>query len=623
MNKSTLGTFVKDALRSIVAFLDSLIYQLVAFLYKLFFYVSETEFIQSDAIRDIYRNFQLLVAVVVMFSVAISLINYIVNPDNMAKGKTPASKLVTKVVTSLVLLLTVNIIFATAYRLQSAVIRNNFVGKLILGDRAQSYNIDSMGLEFSKSILSIFVYDNPNRNASSNIPPNTLTGANQLFNEIITTEDEIPLLQEFINDKDEDDAYILNYNALSIVVGILIAYILLTYVFGVAIRVVQLFFLQIIAPVPILLYVLPNGDDKLKKWSGQCVATYLDLFIRHLIIYITIFLCTNLLSAGGSFNIPSGAADYKNWIILALVLGILLFAKKAPELIKELFPSTSKASGKFGLDLGKQFKGMLGFGLLGAGATLGKKTLAGFDALAHGEKFRAGWSKIQGKGPLNKLRTGLNTALPFSAEVRKNSENARLAYNKNQDLINKGKKIFERNNGQLGEASFKSKDYFESYSAVGEAKAAVGQANNDLEMARANLHAAYNNGGDIDAAQRAYTAAAQKAASAQGMLEYRKSQHENMKKIYVDDAFVEDAFGAYKRVHGSGATQSSSGASSYQQQSGNVSGPQPINITAGSLSGGNSGSSNVGGSASNNNGSTIYVPNNVSGNRRESNRYDI
>lgn len=361
----SIGTFIKDALRSVAAALDSLIYQVVAFLYKLFFFVSSTEIFQNDAVKNVSKNFQLLVAVVVMFSLSISLVNYIVNPDNMKSGKVPANKLVTKIITSLILLLTINIVFATAYRLQNAIIENNFVGKLILGDKAQSFDVESMGMSFSKSILSAFITDNPNK--SGKVPEYNIEKAEDLFTDILTKESQFHYLTDFINDKDDQGEYVLNYNALSIPVGLFIAYILLTYVVGVGVRTVQLFYLQVIAPVPILFYVLPNGEDKLKKWSQQCITTYLDLFIRHLIIYLTIFLCSNLLSTEGTFIIPSGADEYKNWIILALVIAIMLFAKKAPDLIKELFPATSKASGDFGLNLGKQFKGTAAGAVLGAG----------------------------------------------------------------------------------------------------------------------------------------------------------------------------------------------------------------------------------------------------------------
>lgn len=390
----SIGTFIKDALRSVAAALDSLIYQVVAFLYKLFFFVSSTEIFQNDAVKNVSKNFQLLVAVVVMFSLSISLVNYIVNPDNMKSGKVPASKLVTKVITSLILLLTINVIFATAYRLQNAIIENNFIGKLILGDKAQSFDVESMGMSFSKSILSAFITDNPNKSGS--VPQYNIQDANDLFNNILTKESQFHYLTDFINDKDDQGEYVLNYNALSIPVGLFISYILLTYVVGVGVRTVQLFYLQVIAPVPILFYVLPNGDDKLKKWSQQCITTYLDLFIRHLIIYLTIFLCSNLLSTKGTLIIPSGADDYKNWIILALVIAIMLFAKKAPDLIKELFPATSKASGDFGLNLGKQFKGTAaGVGGI-AGAATGLLSGGGIGGMIGGFN-RGAYGGLRGK----------------------------------------------------------------------------------------------------------------------------------------------------------------------------------------------------------------------------------
>lgn len=365
VDMKAIGTFIKDALRSVAAALDALIYQVVAFLYKLFFFVSSTELFQNDAVENVSKNFQLLVAVVVMFSISISLVNYIVNPDNIKSGKTSANKLVTKVLTSLILLLTVNVIFATAYRLQNAIIENNFVGKLILGDQAQSYDVESMGMGFSKSILRVFITNNPDK--SGTVPANNIQDAEELFDDILTKESQFHYLTDFINDKDEDGKYVLNYNALSIPVGLFVGYILLSYVVGVGVRSVQLFYLQIIAPVPILFYVLPNGDDKLKKWASQCITTYLDLFIRHLVIYLTIFMCSNLLSSGGKFIMPAEATEYKNWIIIVMVIAIMLFAKKAPALIQELFPATSKASGNFGFSLKNQFKGTAAGAVLGAG----------------------------------------------------------------------------------------------------------------------------------------------------------------------------------------------------------------------------------------------------------------
>lgn len=55
-------------------------------------------------------------------------------------------------------------------------------------------------------------------------------------------------------------------------------YILCNYVLSIGVRVIQLAYLQLIAPIPILFNILPNGEDKLKKWGKQAFTTYLDLF---------------------------------------------------------------------------------------------------------------------------------------------------------------------------------------------------------------------------------------------------------------------------------------------------------------------------------------------------------
>lgn len=436
LSKAT--TYILDALRSIAAFLDGIIYGLVSFLYKLFFYISDTQFITNSQIETIYKNFQLLVAIVVMFSIAVSLINYIVNPDNIKGGKTSAGKLVGKIITSFILLLTVNTIFASAYKLQSAIIQNNFVGKLILGQDVASQT-DGMGVAFSKSILSMFITDGEGAGQAKANNDN-IGSADDMF-KMITTGDEFQIIiSEYINDKSEDDQYVLKYNALSIVVGVFVGYILITYIVGVAVRVVQLFYLQVIAPIPILLYVLPGGESKLTAWGKQCFITYLDLFIRHMIIYLTMFLCSTILKKGtGGINYPTTEPTELAFLKIAIVIGILLFAKKVPDLIKELFPSSTKASGNFSLkpsSLKEQFKGTAPAVAIGAGVGLVKKfqdnSKKNKDRLkAQQEKAKA---ELQRQEMLDAIRTGRTTN--SGASLTDNESNIDSPLNTPNDMPN-------------------------------------------------------------------------------------------------------------------------------------------------------------------------------------------
>ena len=71
----------------------------------------------------------------------------------------------------------------------------------------------------------------------------------------------------------------------AVIVGGVIAYLLVLYCIDVGTRAVQLAFLQIIAPIPIIGYIAPKKDGIFQKWTKQCITTYLDLFIRTAIIY--------------------------------------------------------------------------------------------------------------------------------------------------------------------------------------------------------------------------------------------------------------------------------------------------------------------------------------------------
>ena len=50
----------------------------------------------------------------------------------------------------------------------------------------------------------------------------------------------------------------------------------MVYSIQVGVRVLQLAYLQIVAPIPIAMYITPKGEEQLKKWGTQCLVTFLD-----------------------------------------------------------------------------------------------------------------------------------------------------------------------------------------------------------------------------------------------------------------------------------------------------------------------------------------------------------
>ena len=90
----------------------------------------------SNIVDTIRNNIYILLGIFMLFRLAISFINYMINPDAMGDKNAGTGKLVTRVVTSFVLLLALPLVFPLLRNLQSALIapesgEKNFIERLI------------------------------------------------------------------------------------------------------------------------------------------------------------------------------------------------------------------------------------------------------------------------------------------------------------------------------------------------------------------------------------------------------------------------------------------------------------------------------------------------------------
>ena len=188
--------------------------------------------------------------------------------------------------------------------------------------------------------------------------------------------------------------YVVDYTALvSAAAGIFLGLLFLNFSFDVAVRNVKLCFLQIIAPIPIILNIEPGdakGDKKsLNWWTKECLKTYVDLFIRVATVYFGVFLI-NVLFGNGNSTV-AGSTNTSNWFKVFMILGILLFVKQIPELIGKAFGIDVK--GQFSLNPLKRLReNKLTGGILGAG--VGLFAGAGLGGMIRGARAGAGGKKI-------------------------------------------------------------------------------------------------------------------------------------------------------------------------------------------------------------------------------------
>ena len=113
-----------------------------------------------------------------------------------------------------------------------------------------------------------------------------------------------------------------------------------------------------------------------KKWYTACFKTYADVFIRLAAIYFALYLINLLTKNPDAFTIngkPLGIAE-----TLFVILGILMFAKQFPDLLKDLLGIDLK--GNFTLNPVKKIEdnALFGKNLTGAAAGLAVGTVGMF-----------------------------------------------------------------------------------------------------------------------------------------------------------------------------------------------------------------------------------------------------
>lgn len=201
--------------------------------------------------------------------------------------------------------------------------------------------------------------------------------------------------------------YFMNFNFLvALLAGAICLLILISFCFDVVVRSFTIILLQIIAPIPIISYVSPQGksSEMLSRWGKKLFSTWISLFVRIAALSIAISFisvaCSKMID-----SLSGGGLIFQTFIII----GILIFAKQLPKLLEELFP---------GLKLGKMelnpFKRVTnealgGKQLLSAGATLGAAGLSGTTNFIH--RVGAGLQKGGLRGGVRALPRAFGSAI--------------------------------------------------------------------------------------------------------------------------------------------------------------------------------------------------------------------
>ncbi len=415
MHSNLNAGIVNNTIRSVMTLIiDRPAFFLLKILYIVFISVAETELFNDSTIRHVYYKIQLILGIFMIFKLSVSVLEAIVNPDKLTAKKTGTMSIIARIFISLALLAALTpinipnpkndyekklknngLIFGVLYSLQSRILGQDTLGRLILGNeltvssgksdelkKQRNSYLTNAANSFTSTVLKTFMRINlvseKDRVQNTTGEPDEANSQNWVCqnidsNILDTYNDASSDPQEILDYINEDcssglkSKYVFAYLPLGGIAAYVFAFLLLTFTIDVAIRAIKIAILRLIAPIPVISYMSPNPKDNgaMGTWAKALMTTYLELFTRLLIVYIVIYLIQRIIFDGLTIS-----ASYSGLITpiayIMIFLGLFLFAKQAPKFIKDAIGMKGPGMSNIGLNAA-----LSGLGSLRAGATAG------------------------------------------------------------------------------------------------------------------------------------------------------------------------------------------------------------------------------------------------------------
>lgn len=581
--------WIETGLRALFYGLCAMIYKLVIVMYNIFDLLCTVRILDMDVVDSLAQRIGLILGLVMLFIVIFSLINSLINPDLVSdKTKSPVN-LIKKVLLVIVMFGVSTFAFSGLYYVQKVVIKSNVIVKLFVPGEVET---DNFGNFLTKEMFMSFYTINEDLEGVSDSDIDTCEGIIENLEDNIEEHGTFEIGRKCLYktiDVNGDKVFIVDFSYFySLIVGGFLVYFIFMYCLSVGVRTFQLVFLEIISPMAFVGYLSPKNDNMFSKWIKMYFSTYLDLFIRIGIISFATFIIGAILGNGTDYgnllDVIGGTSGLTKTILkILLIFALLTFAKKAPDLLKDLFPS---GASKLGLGLSspkKMFDSMLGGNFVKSipGNTiglLGKKTIAGFDAKLHGQNFKDGWKTPKGKFGtwIDKQRESYlpnyNEVYKKRIEGSKEVEQINTKWNKGVDIAKKLKAAGAVNhsdtthsnnawdkvlngvaaNRRYYDAIFSSDKFITSKMAV-DLESGI---EDDLRRGNQQIMSGGSftwNGTTYSAAAGNVDAFTKLFENQQKKVEGLKAVHDSMRKQYHKDAEVEDQYKFIKNNDGNPA----------------------------------------------------------------------
>lgn len=348
-------------IRGLFAAIDKVVVWLIENLYNLIFQISSVQIFDNASLAAFANRITVILSIFMIFKLSLSFLNYIVNPDAMTDKSKGFSKLIQNIAVALVLLVSYQFLFDKAMELQQKIVDNNTVPKLILGSSGK--NVKNSGV-VSFPLFSAFIVPNSDLLAQQQgcrtyfINDGTVPHKRCDIGDYSSDAATMPYIGNEPNNQldytveNQNTYYLFDYLLrlknngqfafdykfiISTICGAFAALVLLSFCMDVAVRIIKLYFLRLIAPIPIISYIDPiKGEGIFKKWLSNVGKTYADLFVRLIAIFFAIFIIQQVSANAGTLKDFNGNPIDNPFVIIFIIIGALMFAKQFPKLIQDI-----------------------------------------------------------------------------------------------------------------------------------------------------------------------------------------------------------------------------------------------------------------------------------------------
>ena len=356
--ENTVGFVLMTLVRTLFYNLCSLIYWGLRGFCNVFFALCNGQLLDTETLNSLFGRVGLLLGVIMMFRVAFSFIQVLINPDAFSDNEKGIPNIIKKSIIVIIMFGMSSYAFSFLRTLQGEIIESNVISKFLL---PQQVKTDNFGGAIEAELFTAFYNLDPSLNYDTSNECATEDYINSLKKEI-AENNNFDYKKECVNEagkiKETDDKeFFIKFNFIfSILIGIVACYFFINYCISVGVRIIQLAFLQIISPMAIVGYLSPKSDNMFTKWLKVYFSTYIDVFLRMAIINIAIYLIAILIEGyNNSDSVFYASVGYasgstKTLIFIFMVMAIFTFAKKAPDLLKKIFPAAGDSGLSLGLD---------------------------------------------------------------------------------------------------------------------------------------------------------------------------------------------------------------------------------------------------------------------------------